>query len=221
MKLNTILFALIGAAPTVISAQSIEVNGGDVSIQAGDTEISSKAGAAKVITGDTNHQPVRHPAQKPHRAPSGNTQTTVVDGTVINHAEGAGAVSEQTLGADTTVVRDETVVTHNGKTTVYTHPNVASGTNTYVNADLQDTDFSGKRLRGIAFTNANLAGANFSATDLRNADFTNADLSRARLQSANLAGADITNAQFDDAVLDDATWVDGRICAKGSRGNCR
>lgn len=145
-----------------------------------------------------------------------------IEGTVINHAEGPGAVSEQSFGGDTSVARGTTIVTHNGETRVYgnAETNARKDPLDHVNEDLRKADFAGRALRGAAFTNAELDGADFRKADLRDADFVNANLRGARLDGADLRGADLTNAELDGASLDGATWTDGRTCAKGARGGC-
>lgn len=61
-----------------------------------------------------------------------------------------------------------------------------------------------------------LIGANLKHSDLRYANLNEADLSYADLSQALLAGANVSNAKFDNAI-----WVDGQICHKGSIGLCR
>lgn len=143
-----------------------------------------------------------------------------IEGTVINHAEGPGAVSEQSFGGDTSVARGTTIVTHNGATRVYGNAAAKKDPLDHVNADLRKADFAGRALRGAAFTNAELGGADFRKADLRDADFVNANLRGARLDGADLSGADLTNAELDGASLDGATWTDGHTCTKGARGGC-
>ncbi len=73
------------------------------------------------------------------------------------------------------------------------------------NANLGATDFSG----------ANMAYAILQGADLSSADFTGADLSNADLQGAKLITATFTGAKLDQAI-----WVDGQVCARGSVGRC-
>ncbi len=57
--------------------------------------------------------------------------------------------------------------------------------------------------------------------DLREANLKDARLSGANLSYANLTGARVDGAVFSNAKLTRATWVDGRVCADDSIGNCR
>ena len=119
------------------------------------------------------------------------------------------------------------------------------------NANLGGADLRGAKLGGadIAYANlvgAKLLGAEFSQTalvgaNMRNADLAGADLTGANLAYAILQGADLSNAKFNDAdlsdadlqgatmknttltgaKLDQAIWLDGSICARGSVGGCK
>lgn len=60
-----------------------------------------------------------------------------------------------------------------------------------------------------------LVGANFSREDLSRTNLRNANLRRANLFLTNLQGADISGANFTGA-----TWINGKICQKGSIGTC-
>jgi uncharacterized protein YjbI with pentapeptide repeats len=61
----------------------------------------------------------------------------------------------------------------------------------------------------------------FNSATLVNADFSNADLSGAVFNGANLRGAKFNSHIFNGANLSGATWIDGRICAEGSIGECK
>lgn len=78
-------------------------------------------------------------------------------------------------------------------------------------ANFSRADLSGSRLAQVSLVGANLHAAELKHADLSRADLSNADLSAAHLESVNLAGA----------VLDHAIWLDGRVCATGSVGQCR
>jgi len=78
-------------------------------------------------------------------------------------------------------------------------------------ASLEDADLSGANLRTANLKGALLSGANLSLSDLRDADFGHASLQGANLSGANLNGTKLSRA----------TWVDGRVCADGSVGECR
>lgn len=79
------------------------------------------------------------------------------------------------------------------------------------NANLEDVDLSGANLRAANLKGALLNGANLSLSDLRDADFG----------QANLQGANLTGAKLHGVKLGQAVWVDGRVCADGSVGECR
>ncbi|MCF8542963.1 MAG: pentapeptide repeat-containing protein [Candidatus Nanopelagicales bacterium] len=76
-------------------------------------------------------------------------------------------------------------------------------------------DMRGGSLRGLNLEGANLRGANLAGVDFPSA-VTNADLS-----GANLTGAIIRDTAFNGTDFSGATWIDGRVCAEGSRGVCR
>ncbi len=78
----------------------------------------------------------------------------------------------------------------------------------------------GANLRNADLSAANLNGANLAYAIFQGADLTGADLTGADLSNADLKGATITFAKIADARLDKATWIDGKICAVGSIGNC-
>lgn len=78
-------------------------------------------------------------------------------------------------------------------------------------ANLEDVDLSGANLRAANLKGALLSGANLSLSDLRDADFG----------QANFQGANLTGAKLHGVKLGRAIWVDGRVCADGSVGECR
>ena len=95
---------------------------------------------------------------------------------------------------------------------------------------------SGARLMGVRLVDSDLSYADLQGADLRSADLSGArlvgvnlrdsDLRGSRLQGANLLYADLRGALVDDgafldAELGQAIWLDGRLCAAGSRGTCR
>lgn len=82
--------------------------------------------------------------------------------------------------------------------------------------NLDYANFSGADLSGSSLARASLVGANLEAADLSHADLSNADLSNADLSAADMASSSLTGA-----VLDHAIWIDGRVCAVGSLGQCR
>jgi len=87
----------------------------------------------------------------------------------------------------------------------------------YVNAILQDRDFSGLDLSGINFSGAVFAGSKFigttlMGTNLRAANLTKTDLSQARLQGAVLDFADFGEATLAGASLAKASLASTKLC---------
>jgi hypothetical protein len=85
-----------------------------------------------------------------------------------------------------------------------------------VGADLSYGSLGTADLAGADLTGARLVGTGLGGADLRGANLTRSDLSYANLRGARLAGARLTGANLDQAI-----WVDGRICVRGSVGECR
>ena len=83
-------------------------------------------------------------------------------------------------------------------------------------SNLDYANLSHAVLSGSRLDHASLVGTDLSATDLSNANMSNADLS-----NADLSAADLESVNLSGAVLDHAIWVDGRVCAEGSLGQCR
>jgi hypothetical protein len=209
-------------------AANVRAVSGSARTQATDARVRAKSGDTNVVvdgsseTGASTTGSVR--TTTVHNAKGDRSVHTEIDGSVVNRAVGPGASSEQTIGDETRVdghVEQYSATTQTQATTTITRGIARSGRVSYVNAQLDATNFSGKQMPGVAFTNASLVAADFRHADLQGADFTNADLSRALLQGANLHHADITNAELGDAQLDGARWIDGRTCGPGSRGSCR
>ncbi len=196
------LFCLI-LLPSITAAQQVEINGGEVKVQAGDTyvDVNGAGRQGDIVVRNT--------------ATDGGTAAV----------KGIAPTSSAQVGGEVRV-ETKTVSTRTDSRGSSTHSTVSTqsttgGGGSYVNGDLDGSHFAGKQLAGTAFTNASLIDADFRNADLQNADFTNADLTRARLQGADLRHATITNTDFSDATLDGAQWVDGRTCGPGSIGSCR
>ncbi|UXI65787.1 pentapeptide repeat-containing protein [Tahibacter amnicola] len=223
------------------SAAGASVSAGTTRIDSRDASANVTTDAAKVRAGANGSTTVRATSKAApgtssvqtttKRDATGNhSVTTVVTGNAVNHASG-GATSVQSIGEETVVETDTGdsvttthVSTRNGvqiRSTASTTSAQGSSEVSYVNGELDGTNFSGRKLASVAFTNASLIAADFRNADLQGADLTNADFTRAQLQGANLRHADITNTEFSDAVLDGALWVDGRTCGSNSRGVCR
>ena len=88
-------------------------------------------------------------------------------------------------------------------------------------AHLKGADLAYASLKNASLRNAELTGINFSGADLTGADLSGADLSGTDLSYAVLASANLTGVRLDNAKLDKASWIDGRVCAEGSLGECR
>jgi uncharacterized protein YjbI with pentapeptide repeats len=84
-------------------------------------------------------------------------------------------------------------------------------------ADLSGANFADANLERTTFFAGNAAGANFSGANLKGVNFTRATLAKANLKGAQLDGMTL----FIHTNLDGATWVDGRVCAAGSMGECK
>lgn len=78
-------------------------------------------------------------------------------------------------------------------------------------ADLRKANFEGAHLHAVNLTGADLSGANLTGVNFLDAN----------LEGANLKGATVTRALWTAANLSGAIWVDGRVCAAGSKGECR
>lgn len=98
-------------------------------------------------------------------------------------------------------------------------------------ADLSGANLSGSHLQLTNFSKANLKGADLSHSHMHAVNLVGANLEGANLEGvnfldanlsgANLKGAKINKVLWTATVLSGATWVDGRICAEGSKGECR
>ena len=92
-------------------------------------------------------------------------------------------------------------------------------------ANLQRAILQLANLKGANLMLANLEGAHMHASNLQNANLMLANMQRVNLLDADLSGSNLTGANLTGAILikakfDNATWTDGRICAKGSVGEC-
>lgn len=85
-----------------------------------------------------------------------------------------------------------------------------------VNADLAYANLRYANLSYADLQGASLFGSNLSEADLSYADLRDADLAYADLSNARLGGSELSGARLDNAI-----WIDGRICAQGSTGECR
>lgn len=95
------------------------------------------------------------------------------------------------------------------------------------NVDARRAKFISSVMQDVILDEANLVRADLTKADLKGASLKGADLTSARMFRADLSGADLTDARLENAdllqaVLDGATWTDGKtVCAEGSIGRCR
>jgi len=87
--------------------------------------------------------------------------------------------------------------------------------------NLDNSDWKGENLRGVAFQQSVVRSANFEGADLKTASFFDADLSNSRFKGAdmaevNLEMADLTNADLTDADLTNA-YMTGAV-VNGPKG---
>ncbi|MFV2059297.1 MAG: pentapeptide repeat-containing protein [Gammaproteobacteria bacterium] len=85
----------------------------------------------------------------------------------------------------------------------------------FSNANLSYTELSISQLNDVDFSNSVLLGAILKNSKLYNVNFSNSDL-----RYMNLTGATLINTNFSKANLENAIWIDGRVCAKKSIGKC-
>jgi Pentapeptide repeats (8 copies) len=87
--------------------------------------------------------------------------------------------------------------------------------------DLRGADLRGLDLNAANLEGANLMGANLEGVNLESSILDDASCEKANLKNARLHGASIDHATFDEADLQGATWIDGKVCKKGSIGICK
>lgn len=217
LALGGLLFTSL-AAPAL--AQSVGIGAdGSVHVDGGDgTVVNTDASGTRVRTrGATveshDHQDISSRSGD-HRSGGDNLQRTHGDRSRVGvEIDGGVHVNAAGGGRATTTVRNRTI----------TSPAPASrgGMATYVNQELNESNFSGLRLEGVAFVNSELKRADFHDAILIGANFANAELVDADFRGANLRNAQFTNAELSGARFDGATWIDGRICGEESTGGCR
>src|SRR5512133_536118 len=88
-------------------------------------------------------------------------------------------------------------------------------------ADLRGVDLSDAKLEGINLMGANLEGVNLEEATLDDASLEKVNLRNAKLHGASMDHATIDGADFKVADLQDVTWIDGKVCKKGSIGTCK
>ncbi len=94
-----------------------------------------------------------------------------------------------------------------------------------IGADLQGADLSGAdlayaNLSTAKLLNADLRGANLTGAVLRGADLSGAELGGANLTFADLSDAKLAATSMQKAVLAQALWSNGVVCAASSVGVC-
>lgn len=90
---------------------------------------------------------------------------------------------------------------------------------------LRGTDLSDGNFSYVNFSHADLSGsrlsrANLTGANLRDADLSHADLKEANLSFSDLRAARLVSTNLTGAMLKNAIWIDGRVCASGSVGRC-
>ncbi|MDT8311140.1 MAG: pentapeptide repeat-containing protein [Methylophaga sp.] len=89
-----------------------------------------------------------------------------------------------------------------------------------LNANLANTDLMYADLSRSDLSYANLANSKLKGADLREADLSNSILRQADLSFADLRGARLGGADLLGVILDQAIWIDGRLCRPASVGEC-
>lgn len=84
-----------------------------------------------------------------------------------------------------------------------------------IGADLAYTTLSLADLRRADLSNARMTGAGLRGADLRGARLAGTDLSYADLREAQMENAELSETRFDNAI-----WLDGRVCKRGSVDRC-
>jgi uncharacterized protein YjbI with pentapeptide repeats len=87
-------------------------------------------------------------------------------------------------------------------------------------AMLEQAELIGANLRHTDLSRTALDHANLAYSILRDSNLSGANLQGANLSHADLNGASIEGANLEGARLDQAIWVDGRICGPNSVGRC-
>ncbi len=89
-----------------------------------------------------------------------------------------------------------------------------------VNLDLQKAALPFSNLKGCDLSHSNLQGAVLRKANLEKTTLDFANFKDANLQGANLNRASIYKTSFENANLENAIWVNGIRCKKGSIGQC-
>lgn len=87
--------------------------------------------------------------------------------------------------------------------------------------ELRKANLAGKDLHSGNYDTARMDKANLSNANLAEANLSGATLTKASLRGANLSGANLSKASLQGVDLSRATWINGRVCAKGSIGGCK
>lgn len=88
------------------------------------------------------------------------------------------------------------------------------------NINLSNAVLVGTNLKSADLSRTNLENSNLHSANLQNAFLANTNLRFADLRKANLKGATIEKTLFEGAQLEDAIWINGIRCKKGSVGAC-
>lgn len=88
------------------------------------------------------------------------------------------------------------------------------------NINLENARLSFSNLQGCDLARTNLRSAVLKKTNLQKANLDYVNLNHANLQGANLNKASIYLTSFENANLENAIWINGIRCKKGSIGHC-
>lgn len=192
-RLLTLFLTLSSATLATAQSLSIDVPGVRLRTDA-QGAVQVDAANAEVRIDDRTVQNARPGTVVTH----GGT-TVITNGAVVN-AAGPGGRSEQVIQGRRSVV-EGAGASMQGSPAGATP---AKAGKSFVNAEIEDRDFSGQALQNANFTNATLRRVDFRGANLRRADFTNADMVDCNLDGADLKGANLTNATLQNTRLDKA-----------------
>ena len=88
-------------------------------------------------------------------------------------------------------------------------------------ADLRGLDLSESNMEGANLMGANLEGVLLEEATLDDASCEKTNFRNAKLHATSMDHATIDGADFTGADLQDVTWIDSRVCKKGSIGLCK
>lgn len=185
------LFLTLSSA-TLATAQSLNIDVPGVRLRTdAKGAVQVDAANAEVRINDRTVQ-----SAKPGTVATHGGTTVITNGAVVN-AAGPGGRSEQVIQGRRSVVEGAGAPVR----TAPAGPTSARDGKSFVNAEIEDRDFSGQALQNADFTNATLRRVDFRGANLQRADFTNADMVDCNFEGANLKGANLTNATLENTRL--------------------